>query len=372
MAYLVKQIENSHVVWFEKSNQWVKLDEPQWFIFLLYEKQTLRKEAVKQFAEAYELSTEQAAEVVSNIYDSIDKLLNPDFALPDFSRDAEEVSRIKLRESRTRHYRHFEKYFSITYGSPSLEAYIHLPFAHLETKAAGKQIFHLDVFPYCGRYALRLHTPMIRSMTADESPQIKRLLFVELASWLYDKTEKQWMSFVHASAVQKDGKVLLLSSASGSGKSTLAGLLMLQGFDLFSDDFVPVSAADTMLYPFPAALCIKNESVPMLESMGLPPSVKSKTTPVAYVKPTQENLIPNAAPATIFVFVNYKKGAGMKLEPVSVPEALQLFHPEAWVGDNMERAEKFIEWFSDLEFYRLEYDDNTLAVQAMETLLAEK
>ena len=372
MAYLVKQIENSRVVWFEKSNQWVRMDEPQWFIFLLYEKKTARQEAVEQFSNAYELSTEQAAEVVSNIYDSIDKLLNPDFSLPDFSRDAEEVNKIKLRESRTRHYSYGEKHFSITYGSPSLEAYIHLPFAHLETKPAGKKVFHLDVFPYCGRYALRVYSPKRRSMTADESPQIKRLMFVELASWLYDKTENDWMSFVHASAVQKENKVLLLSSASGSGKSTLAGLLMLRGFDLFSDDFVPVSAADTMLYPFPAALCIKNESVPMLESMGLTAFVKSKTTPVAYVKPLKEKLTLNAAPAEHFVFVNYKKGSGMKLEPLGIPEALELFHPEAWVGDSMERAEKFIEWFTELKFYRLEYNDNKLAVQAMETLLAEK
>jgi hypothetical protein len=146
VAYLVKQIENSRVVWFEKSNQWVKLDEPQWFIFLLYEKQTGRKEAAEQFAKAYEVTAEQAAEIVSNIYDSVDKLLDPDFSLPDFTRDAEEVSRIKLKDSRTRHYQFGEKRFSITYGSPSLEAYIHLPFAHLETETAGKKAIHLDVF----------------------------------------------------------------------------------------------------------------------------------------------------------------------------------------------------------------------------------
>jgi hypothetical protein len=366
VAYLVKQIENSHVVWFEKSNQWVKLDEPQWFIFLLYEKQTGRKEAARQFAEAYELSTEQAAEVVSNIYDSIDKLLDPDFPLPDFTRDAEEVKRIILKDTRTRHYQSGEKFFSITYGSPSLEAYIHLPFAHLETENAGKPSIHLDVFPYCGRYVLRKHTPQRHSLTADESPQIKRLLFVELASWLYDKSEKNWLSFVHASAVQKDGNVLLLSSASGSGKSTMAGLLMLNGFELFSDDFVPVDVDNGLLYPFPAALCIKNDSVPLLQDMGLKPFVKNRNAPLAYVKP--DSLPDKPLAARNLVFISYRKGVGMQLNPVSVTEALQHFHQEAWVGDNMERAEKFLDWFTGLHFYSLEYDDNNRAIEALQKL----
>ena len=357
------------MVWFEKSNQWVRMDEPQWFIFLLYEKQTGRKEAVKQFAEAYELTAELAAEIVSNIYDSIDKLLDPDFPLPDFTRDAEEVSRIKLKDSRTRHYRFGEKSFSITYGSPSVEAYIHLPFAHLEMETAGKPAIHLEVFPYCGRYALRMHTPQRRSFTADESPQIKRLLFVELASWLHDKTEKDWLSFVHASAVQKDGEVLLLSSASGSGKSTMAGLLMLNGFELFSDDFVPVGAADGLLYPFPAALCIKNDSVPLLQDMGLKPFVKNRIAPLAYVKPMTNSVPDKPLAARNLVFIRYRKGAGMKLSPVSITDALQHFHQEAWVGDNMERAEKFLDWFTGLHFYSLEYDDNNQAVEALQKLM---
>lgn len=368
MAYLVKHIENSRVVWFEKSNQWVKLDEPQWFIFLLYEKQTGRKEAVEQFADVYEMTPEQASEIVSNIYDSVDKLLDPDFSLPDFTRDAEEVSRIVLKDSRTRHYQFGEKRFTITYGSPSLEAYIHLPFAHLETETAGKPAIHLDVFPFCGRYALRMHTPRRHSLTADESPQIKRLLFVELASWLYEKTEKDWLSFVHASAVQKDGEVLLLSSASGSGKSTMAGLLMLNGFELFSDDFVPVDAESGLLYPFPAALCIKHDSVPLLQSMGLKPFVKNRIAPLAYVKPITDSVVKKPLTARNLVFIRFLKGAGMNLNPISITEALQHFHQEAWVGDNMERAEKFLEWFTGLNFYSLEYGDNDLAIEALAKL----
>ena len=368
MAYLVKHIENSHVVWFEKSNQWVRMDEPQWFIFLLYEKHIGREDAAHQFAKAFEINPEQAAGIVSNIYESIDKLLNPDFPLPDFSHDAEDVSRFLLKDTRTRHYRFGNRFFTITYGSPSLEAYIHLPFAHLETKTAGKPSIHLDVFPYCGRFALRMHTPIRRSLTADESPQIKRLLFVELASWLYDKSGNDWMSFVHASAVQKDGEVLLLSSASGSGKSTMAGLLMLNGFELFSDDFVPVDAANGLLYPFPAALCIKNDSVGLLGNMGLKSFVKSRNAPLAYVKPFSRSIPQKPVAPRNLVFISYRKGAGMKLSPVSVTEALQHFHQEAWVADTMERAEKFLEWFTGLKFYSLEYDDNNLAIEALTKL----
>ncbi|MFN2396467.1 MAG: hypothetical protein ABR597_12360, partial [Bacteroidales bacterium] len=102
--------------------------------------------------------------------------------------------------------------------------------------------------------------------------------------------------------------------------------------------------------------------------MGLKPFVKSRNAPLAYVKPFTDSMPSKPQVARNLVFIRYRKDAGMQLSPVSITEALQHFHQEAWVGDNMERAERFINWFCGLRFYSLEYSNNRQAVDALKKL----
>ena len=365
MAYLARNIEQAHVLWFEKSNQWVQLDDPQWFIFNLYVKETSREEALPEFLSTYPLPEDEARGLIGSSYDSFQKLFQPDFQLPSFDRNTTEASTYSLTQKKIHHYSFLEKQFSIAYGSPFLEEYIHLPLSHLEDTVNENSRFVLELFRMENLYVLRTEG---RCLTAEEPGQIKRLLYIELTNLFYEKTDKDWMTLIHGSAVSMNSQLLVLSSAGGSGKSTMAGLLRMNGFNFFSDDFIPVEAASLNAYPFPAALCIKDDAIRLLESLGMSLE-RTRSHEMAYAAGTSpEN---EAAPAQVrsLIFIQYKKGSGCTLSPVSTLEALQRFLQEAWVGNDMERAGTFIDWFPKLSFYKLEYGNNEEAIALLRGLM---
>lgn len=66
---------------------------------------------------------------------------------------------------------------------------------------------------------------------------------------------------LHASAVERGGRVLLMSGESGSGKSTLAALLAENGWRLLSDEFALVDLVDGRIMPFPRLVSLKNAAI---------------------------------------------------------------------------------------------------------------
>ncbi|MBB6424674.1 HprK-related kinase A [Sphingopyxis sp. JAI128] len=67
---------------------------------------------------------------------------------------------------------------------------------------------------------------------------------------------------LHASAVARDGRALIMSGESGSGKSTLAALLGEGGdWRLMGDEFTLIDPADGDALAFPRAVSLKNEAI---------------------------------------------------------------------------------------------------------------
>ena len=71
---------------------------------------------------------------------------------------------------------------------------------------------------------------------------------------------------LHASAVERDGRALLMTGLSGAGKSTLAALLMARGWRLMGDEFALVDPATGLVHGFPRLVSLKNEAVPVVEA----------------------------------------------------------------------------------------------------------
>lgn len=66
---------------------------------------------------------------------------------------------------------------------------------------------------------------------------------------------------LHASAVAKDGRALIMSGESGSGKSTLAALLGEGDWRLMGDEFTLIDPAAGDALAFPRAVSLKNEAI---------------------------------------------------------------------------------------------------------------
>ena len=84
-------------------------------------------------------------------------------------------------------------------------------------------------------------------------PLVQGLLAAEMAMNLQMALGWRRHLLLHASAVEKDGKALIMTGQSGSGKSTLAAMLGHNGWRFMGDEFVLVDLVTGDAVPFPPA-----------------------------------------------------------------------------------------------------------------------
>lgn len=87
------------------------------------------------------------------------------------------------------------------------------------------------------------------------------LLAIEMAMNMQVALGERRHLLIHASAVERGGKALIMPGESGSGKSTLAALLAERGWRLMADEFVMIDVATGLAKPFPRAISLKNEAI---------------------------------------------------------------------------------------------------------------
>jgi HprK-related kinase A len=97
-------------------------------------------------------------------------------------------------------------------------------------------------------------------------PLAQGLLAAEMGMNLQMALGQRRYLLLHASAVERDGKAVLMTGESGAGKSTLAALLMARGWRLMGDEFVLVDPATGLVHGFPRLVSLKNEAVPVVEA----------------------------------------------------------------------------------------------------------
>ena len=115
---------------------------------------------------------------------------------------------------------------------------------------------------------------------------------------------------LHCSAVERDGRVLLMSGASGSGKSTLATLLALRGWRFLGDEFAFVALDDGRIHPFPRASSLKNEAIAAVRAAGGVVGPVLEGTPkgtIGYWRPPGDAVarMAEAAPPALLLFPRY-------------------------------------------------------------------
>jgi hypothetical protein len=150
--------------------------------------------------------------------------------------------------------------------------------------------------------------------------------------------------FLHAGALEIDGRIVILAAPSGSGKSTTAWGLLHHGFRYLSDELAPIDLRANSVWAYPHALCLKQEPP---RGYPLPAGVRStrRTLHVPTACLPAETIVGSAGPVTAIVFLEYcpkeRKPAGMM--PISKAEAAaRLFalalNPLAHAEDGIDAA----------------------------------
>lgn len=94
------------------------------------------------------------------------------------------------------------------------------------------------------------------------------LLAAEMGMNLQMALGQRRFLLLHAAAVEREGKAVLLTGHSGAGKSTLAALLGERGWRFMGDEFALLDPETGLLHPFPRAISLKNESLALFAGAG--------------------------------------------------------------------------------------------------------
>jgi len=97
-------------------------------------------------------------------------------------------------------------------------------------------------------------------------PLRQGLLAAEMAMNLQMALGARRYLLLHASAVERDGRALLMTGESGAGKSTLATLLAAKGWRFMGDEFALLDPATGLVHAFPRLISLKNAGVAAAEA----------------------------------------------------------------------------------------------------------
>jgi HprK-related kinase A len=123
------------------------------------------------------------------------------------------------------------------------------------------------------RHALRRHLrPAVHIGGDHELPEAlplplsQGLLAAEMGMNLQVALGWRQQLLLHASAVERGGRAVLMVGTSGSGKSTLAALLGEQGWRFMGDEFTLLDPDNGDALAFPRLVSLKNEAIAELEA----------------------------------------------------------------------------------------------------------
>ncbi len=372
IPHVKRKIGQSYLVWFQNSNMYFRLEEPAWFVF----KQVCNRHKTETiagiFSNRYGMSYTDSLTFTTDIRHTINKMNQPrkrDKLEGAILYDLEEFN---FTPFSTYHYEMGSKIVKITYGTSWLENYIHPLIKHLETHEdiSDENIFEL--FYFQDKVVFRFNKIVRGSWSKGESQFVKGNVFVELINVLHDKIDEDWLMTVHASAISNGRKTILFSAAAGSGKTTIAALLQTKGYQLISDDFVPIDQDSFHAYPFPIAMSVKEGSMEVLTSHY--PVLEDK--PLNYINPEKSvRYLPVESirmkmifPVKEFIFIKYDNTVDFIFEKLDPVKAIQQLLDESWILPSPENVSVFFNKIVQTSFFQLTYSNNEKALEAIKQL----
>ena len=133
---------------------------------------------------------------------------------------------------------------------------------------------------------------------------------------------------IHAAAIERDGKAVIMPAPPGSGKSTLCAGLVNRGWRLLTDELTLIDTGSRAIVPLSRPISLKNDSIDLIRKLA-PDAVIGPMSPntvkgtIAHMKPPSESVarIGEYCRPAWLVVPKYRVGAGSVAGEINKGEA---------------------------------------------------
>jgi hypothetical protein len=363
-SFVISQL-NFSLVWFGSTNQFLVVQEALEVFF---------SEALVQSESKYQETLEELLEIHPEMTGlmqaiSIDNTstLNKDttvehckyFNLSDF-----ESSNLTMGQNRV----------SVYYGSKTLQTIFEAPFAYLKNNQT-KGNNELVLLEIDNRLSLWNGKQLVYTSPKDQFFVLQAQFTNRLTEFYHSISSSNWLCAFHGCAVQKNNKTFLLLGDSGAGKSTLSSLLSLSDYRFIADDIVLMDH-DLKVYDNPAAVSVKENSWPVIESYYMEfcnvktsEKTKGKTKMKFLPLHALQNNTPQSFNVDALVWVNYSTNQINNLSRLNKQQALSRLVPDTWICSELNSAKAFANWVMDIKTYHLDYHEFNIAKELFDAQL---
>ncbi|MBT5074420.1 MAG: HprK-related kinase A [Kordiimonadaceae bacterium] len=238
------------------------------------------------------------------------------------------------------------------------------------------------------RQYLRPQAFVETEMNNDTIPLPAKIGMVSLEmgfNWQVAMGCKQYLMF-HAGVVARDGIGLIMPAMSGSGKSTLAAGLSFRGWQLHSDEFGLLDLDAGELIPYPRAVSLKNQSIPVMkewvsrehdnyEDYFTPAYPGTPKGTICYLRPPDQSIeeMHKRTKPNFVILPIFDPNSEPKIRPITKTMAFfRLVASSANYGDIGERAFSSIAKIIEESFVcEIIYPSLDTAVELVEAFIAE-
>lgn len=373
IPYIKQKIGQAYLIWYQPGNQYILLEEPAWFVFRMIAKRFKTETIAIEFTSRYGIALTESLVFVKDIRSEIKKIGQADHYPTDLNQITAELKTYLFSPFSAHHYKIGNQVIVFYYENRVFEQYLHPLLSHFETKETNCEMPVFELFAWEGQIIFRFDGNVKGIWTKDETHLVKGLIFMFLINVMHNKTDADWLMTVHASAITNGKKTILFSAPPNHGKTTIAALLQSQGYQLISDDFVPISRDSFCAFPFPIAMSVKENSMDLLASVlpGLEEKTLTYISPgksVRYLSPPHFDISTAIFPVRDFIFVEYNHSVDFNLEKLDPVKAIKLLLDQAWMSPEDGNAAILFERIQQVSFFRLTYSNNNKALDAITNL----
>jgi hypothetical protein len=369
-----KKIGQSYLVWFQNSNLYTQLEEPAWFVFRKTIKRNKAETIASECAIRYGLTFDECLKFVNDIRSNIKQMNQP----VEISDRAENYP-VELRTKKfipysTKRYQLTDNLIEFSFEDQQFESYFHPLISYLETNKTSDKISLFELYKFHDKSVLRINGEAKGVWVSEKTHELIGFTYKSMINEMYNKNDDFWLMTVHAAALTNGRKTILFPAESGNGKTTMAALLQSRGYQLLSDDFVPIDRHLFRAWPFPIAMSVKHGAMKLLSSLysGLDQKPLTQTATnktVRYLSPDYTSEFSGLAfPIKEVILIKYDSTVEFEFKKADRLKSIRLMLDQSWILPNPGNAGIFLDRVAQWSFYQLTYSNNEKALEAISTL----